>query len=195
MKKLTILVDMDETIVSLLGAWVDWLNRSFGTSVCVDDITKWSVAEAFPSLTRDQVYSPLLCDEFWYHVLPIDGAQEALKQLIADGHKVLIVTSSMYQTLRTKMDISLFSYFPFLSWNDVIVTRHKHLIKGDVLVDDGIHNLENGDYLKILMDAPYNSSYDAEYNGMIRVKTWDEAYEVIQLYAEEILSEDDDESN
>ena len=190
MRQLTILVDMDDTIIKLLDAWVAWLNHSFGTDVKPDDITSWDVSKAFPTLTKEQVYSPLMCDEFWYRVSPVDGAADALQRLINDGHKVLVVTSSSHHTLRTKMDTVLFGYFPFLTWKDVIVTKHKQLIKGDILVDDGVHNLENGDYLKVLMDAPHNRNYDTECNGMIRVKTWEEAYNVIKIYATENLSED-----
>jgi hypothetical protein len=44
------------------------------------------------------------------------------------------------------------------------------MIRGDVLIDDGIHNLEGGDYKKILFTAAHNRNYDAEANGMIRVR-------------------------
>ena len=54
------------------------------------------------------------------------------------------------------------------------------LIKGDVLIDDGFHYLEGGSYFKILIDAPYNQDYDAEKNGMVRVSTLKEAYDVIR---------------
>lgn len=183
MKRLTVLVDMDDTIINLLDAWVDRLNRSCGTEVKAEDITQWNIVESFLTLTSEQVYSPLLCDDFWYNVMPKEGASEALQRLINDGHKALIVTSSLYQTLRTKMDVALFGYFPFITWKDVIVTKYKQLIKGDVLVDDGVHNLENGDYFKILMDAPHNRAYNAEANGMRRVFDWGEAYSLITEYA------------
>lgn len=98
-------------------------------------------------------------------------------------HRVYIVTSSFYETLAVKMTDVLFRYFHFLKWEDVIITSHKQLIHGDVLVDDGVHNLEGGDYLKILMDAPHNRSYDAEQGGMHRVTGWDEAYDIITQYA------------
>lgn len=186
MKHLTVLVDMDDTIESLLIAWVERLNRTFGTEVSPDEVTEWDIAKSFPTLTREQVYSPLLCDDFWYSVMPINGASDALQQLIADGHRVLIVTTSAYQTLRTKMDVVLFGYFPFLSWSDVIITSHKQLVEGDVLIDDGVHNLEGGKYKKVLMDAPHNRSYDAEANGMVRVHDWEEAYSVITNLANTI---------
>ena len=50
---------------------------------------------------------------------------------------------------------------------------------GGVLLDDGVHNLIGGAYRKLLMDAPHNRAYDAEENGMRRVRTWEAAYRMI----------------
>ena len=84
----------------------------------------------------------------------------------------------------------LFRYFPFLSWSQVIITSRKQLIRGDVLIDDGIHNLEGGAYRKILVTAPYNRYYDAEANGMIRVHNWDEIVRIIDEMAKEGKQDD-----
>lgn len=158
MKHLTILVDMDDTIESLASAWVDYLNARHRTTTKLTDITGWDISKAFPTLTNEQVYAPLFEDDFWDCVKPIDGASETLQKLIADGHKVLIVTTSNYHTLASKMERVLFKYFPFLTWNDVIITSHKQLVNGDVLIDDGTHNLEGGNYFKILMTAQHNKN-------------------------------------
>lgn len=107
-----------------------------------------------------------------------------LEKLIADGHKVYIVTSSIYQTIQSKLEYVLFRYFPFINEKDVIITHHKQLIAGDVLVDDGVHNLEGGSYMKILMDAPHNRAYNAEENGMYRAMGWHEIYELISQKSE-----------
>lgn len=183
MRHLTILVDMDDTIENLAEAWVTYLNAQHQTSTNLSDITDWDISKAFPTLTKEQVYAPLFEDSFWDWVKPMKGASEALQKLIADGHTVLIVTTSNYQTLAAKMERVLFRYFPFLTWDDVIITAHKQLIKGDVLVDDGIHNLEGGDYFKILMTAPHNLYYDAGKNGMYRVTSWSDVYSAIQVLA------------
>lgn len=66
-----------------------------------------------------------------------------------------------------------------LTWDQVIVTSRKQLIRGDVLIDDGIHNLEGGQYNKVLMTAPHNVHFDAEAHDMIRVHNWKEIEEVI----------------
>lgn len=177
MKHLTVLVDMDDTIENLLDTQVETLNKEHGTNVSPGHVKQWDVSMAFPSLSWKDVYAPLLRDEFWINVKPIEGAQKVLNQLIEDGHKVFIVTASAYETLRAKMDYVLFRYFPYLSWNNVIITSNKQMIKGDVLIDDGIHNLKGGDYEKILMDAPHNRGYNAKRGGMTRVKNWEDAYQ------------------
>lgn len=183
MKRLTVLVDMDDTIEDLLGAWVAALNKGYGLCVDKENVTDWDVARFFPTLTKPQVFAPLYSEDFWRTVKPIDGAADALQQLIDDGHTLYVVTSSFHENLSAKMTDVLFKYFPFFKWDDVIITSHKQLVRGDVLVDDGVHNLEDGEYFKVLMDAPHNRGYNAEENGMHRVTDWSEAYELITQYA------------
>lgn len=180
---MTVLVDMDDTIESLLEAWVRGVNEKYGTAVAYEDINDWNVAKAFPGLTWEQVYEVPLTPGFWDTVAPIPGAAEALKRLMDDGFEVLIVTATPFVSAPEKIEGYLFRHFPFLSWDQVIITGRKQRIRGDVLVDDGVHNLEGGDYAKILMSAPHNKNYDAEANGMIRVNNWAEAEAAIRALA------------
>ncbi len=177
---MTILVDMDDTIEQLLRAWIRRVNEKFGRNASYDEVKDWNVAAVYPGLSWEDVYTVPLEPGFWGTVEPIPGAAEGLQKLMADGHDVLIVTATPYQSVPEKMTDLLFRYFPFLSWNQVIITTRKQLIRGDVLIDDGIHNLEGGDYAKILVTAPHNRDYDAEANGMIRVNNWDEILEAIE---------------
>ena len=86
--------------------------------------------------------------------------------------------------LEEKMNGLLFRYFPFLTWDRVIVTGRKQMIRCDVLIDDGVHNLEGGDYKKILFTAPHNRQYDAEANGMVRADTWEDVIRIIDIMTE-----------
>lgn len=182
-----ILIDMDDTIEQLLKAWLKGVNERYGYSVDYEDITDWDVSKPYDGLTREQVYA--IPDEpgFWGSVEPIEGASEAIRKFINDGHEVYIVTATPYVSVPEKMDDLLFRYFPYISWDQVIITRNKQLIRGDVLIDDGVHNLEGGDYIKILMTAPHNREYDAEANGMIRVNNWKEIEEIISGLNKEMI--------
>lgn len=184
MKKLTILVDMDDTIEQLLQAWVRGANETYNRNVAYDDITSWDVSAAYPGLTWEQIYAIPMQPGFWKTVEPVPGASEALQRLMDAGHSVFIVTATPHESVPEKMNDLLFRYFPFLTWNQVIITANKQMIRGDVLIDDGIHNLEGGDYVKILMTAPHNKSYDAEANGMIRVSNWGEIEKILSHLAE-----------
>ena len=176
---MTILVDMDDTIEQLLQAWVAGANETYGYNVAYEDITDWDVSRAFPGLTWEQTYAVPMRPGFWDTVSPVPGAAEALRRFMEAGHEVLIVTATPFESVPEKIGGFLFKHFPFLTWDQVIIAGKKQRIKGDVLIDDGVHNLLGGDYIKILMTAPHNRDFDAEANGMIRVHTWAEIEAVI----------------
>lgn len=176
---MVILVDMDDTIELLLSAWVRAVNARYGTQVPVEAVTDWDVSKAFDGLTREQVYAIPFERGFWKTVDPMPGAAEALQRLMQAGHTVFIVTATPFESVQEKMDDLLFRCFPFLTSDQVIITTNKQMIRGDVLIDDGVHNLERGEYIKILMTAPHNRLYDAEANGMIRVHSWQQVERVI----------------
>lgn len=182
---MTILIDMDDTIEQLLQAWVRSVNERYGRNVQYDEVREWDVSKAFPGLSREEVYGVVSEPGFWKTVEPVPGAAEAMQRLLAEGHEIYVVTATTYDSVTEKMRDLLFRYFPFLTWDQVIITSRKQLIRGDVLIDDGPHNLEGGSYRKILMDAPHNRSYDAEENGMVRVHTWQEVEAVLKKMAEQ----------
>lgn len=179
MKKLTVLIDMDDTIEELVVAWVEYLNTKYGTNVDPNSINDWNMRNFFHDITQNQLYSALEDEALWRMVKPKPDAVKYVKKIIDDGHDVFIVTSSHYKTIVQKMDHVLFTYFPYITWDNVIITSHKQMIKGDVLIDDGVHNHVGGEYFSILMDAPHNRLFDAESNNMLRVTSWPEAYEAV----------------
>ena len=180
---MVILVDMDDTIEQLLKAWVGRANEKYGRNVTLEEITDWNVAAPYAGITRQEIYGVIYEPGFWSGIEPMPGAAEALKHFMDEGHEVFIVTATEIEHVEEKMKGLLFRYFPFISWEQVIITSRKQMIRGDVLIDDGIHNLEGGEYKKIMFTAPHNRFYDAEANGMIRVNTWEEAVRIIDRMA------------
>ena len=183
MKQLTILVDADGVLENFSETWVSYLNRKYNVNVSHDDVREWDMTKAYPMLTPEQVLSTELDPELYDDLQPIPGAAAVLRRLLDDGHTIYIVTNTHYKIAIEKLEGTLFKYYPFLPWKQYIFTHNKQMIKGDVLVDDGVHNLIGGDYEKILFTAPYNRDFDAEANGMTRVDTWEEAYDAITKLA------------
>lgn len=184
MRPLTILVDADDTIHYLCEGWVWYLNMKYGTRVDWQTIDQWNLEPFFPSLTSDEVEGALMDDGLWPCIQYIPEAAEYIRRLREDGHKVYLVTASDYHTIKAKMETCVFRNLPFLTWDDVVVTSHKELVMGDVIVDDGLHNLAVSPCnTKLLFHAPHNVSFNAEKAGYHRVFTWEEAYKVIEKLA------------
>lgn len=182
---ITVLVDIDDTIENLCEVWVDMLNLKYGTTVKYEDINSWDLPKFFPTLSREQVFAPLHSPEIWYSLRPKKGARYYLKKLISEGFDVYLCTTTYYKNVQWKYEGVIEKYFPFISWDNVIITSNKQLIHADFLVDDAPHNLEGGSYNKILVSAPHNRSCNAEENGFIRCDTWSEIYGVLKDYQKE----------
>lgn len=183
MRNLTVLIDMDDTMENLCEVWVECLNEKHGMNVSVTDVREWDMTKAFPSLSREEVFAPLLEEALWDRITPVPGAVENIQKMMEDGHKIVVVTSSHPDTVRFKFRHVLNKYFPFIPYDDVVVTSQKQLVKGDILIDDAHHNLEGGEYYKVLFDAPHNWAYEVTQDDMIRVHNWDEIYQIVNAIA------------
>lgn len=176
----TILVDMDDTIEDLVEAWIMYLNNKYNYKVDPQSVEEWDIAWYYPTLSREQIIEPLNLRDFWEYVQPKKDAIYYLNKLKEEGYKIKIVTASHYASIKFKLEEVLFKYFPFISWDDVVITRDKSIIKGTCLIDDGIHNLIEFPYDRILYDTPHNRSIDEKLFKATRVHNWEEIYCLIE---------------
>lgn len=176
-----ILTDLDDVLDNLLETWVKRLNEKYNLTVNPDDITDFNIYKFYPDLIPEQIYAPLHESNFASRLHPKPGAQRVVKQLLKDGHRIVVVTASHYTTIENKIDLFLRPYFPDISDNCVIMTPLKHLIIGDVMIDDSYDALSVSAPWrhKLLFDAPHNRGKDETKIGAVRVKNWDEIYTVI----------------
>jgi len=190
-QKKIILIDADDVLEDLSWAWVDYLNERYKTTTSREDLFDWDMSKSFPTLTHAQVYDASLEEDLYRKLKPLPDAPYYVKKMMDDGHKIYVVTNTPYQVVKVKVEEVLLKYYPFLDPNDITITAHKQLIHGDILIDDGFHNLINGPYEKILVDAPYNRKFDAEGNGMVRTYNWKQIYqEVCRICGKELDEED-----
>lgn len=183
MKRLTVLIDIDDTIENLCEAWCKWLNKKHGLNVSPEKITDWDISRFFSDLTSEEIFSPLLSEDFWETVTPKPDAVKYLSALHSEGFNLFLCSATDYRVVRTKYEKIISKYFPFISWDKVIICAKKQMVKADVLVDDGFHNLIGGDYEKLLMSAPHNKHINEGLYNMIRVNTWREIYNIIHFMA------------
>lgn len=171
--------DMDDTIEYLLPAWISWLNNNYGYNVNYHEVTDWRVKLSFPGLTDEQVMQPLYLEEFWKTVKPMEDAIHYIKLLIEEGFPFYIVTSSHPESIVPKFTHVLYKYFPFIDRHNVIIAYKKQLIRCNILIDDGTHNIV-GPYIGLLKDTPHNQWFKTEdIPNIYRVHCWKQIYELI----------------
>ncbi len=122
-----------------------------------------------------------------YDLEPFPGAIEGLARIIKE-HDVYFVTAQVERSRTWVFDRTawLVKYFGEDQGNKIVSTHYKHLIDGDVLIDDKDYNVTPWKRryprgLAVLWDHPHNQ--ESKTLGK-RMSDWDE------LYKEILLSED-----
>ena len=106
--------------------------------VAEPDRKSFQVRDDYPTRLQPKVDAIIQSRGFYRHLPPVRGAVHAVNQLLAEGIEVFICTSplSQYQNCVLEkyewVDEHLGSEFT----KQVILTRDKTLVQGDVLVDD-----------------------------------------------------------
>ena len=88
-----ILIDMDEITVNLTDEWLRIYNQEWDDDLTREKITSWAMHEhVVPECGRD-VYKILQRPGLFDHLPPMDGAIEAITEMVACGHIVKFATS------------------------------------------------------------------------------------------------------
>lgn len=178
MNHLKILFDADDVVENLSDCWIEQLNGRYGTNVSPCDVKDWDMTQAFPTLTKEQIYGVLQGDGIWLNLQPIPGAQKYLQQLHNEGHELYMVTATDYRICGVKIG-RILELFQFLDAEHIVIAHRKQMVLGDVLIDDGPHNLVGGRYFRILFDQPHNRGFDEKKYGISRAVGWAEVYRLI----------------
>lgn len=179
-----ILVDMDETLVSMMPKWIYYHNKKFGTNYTLNDIDMWDLPGDW------RTWETFLHEPAFLRDLPLidSDAPEIIRSLEEKGHEVHIVSSAAagesckdkYMWFHTNIVIQ--NILPDMS--RFHITRRKDMFKGDLLIDDGPHNIKAFPGHTIVFDRPWNQGLHYP-----RVKRWVEIpYEIEQIENARILN-------
>lgn len=167
------LVDIDDTISNFGEVLINALNYTHHTSFTKEDMDNWE-------WLRSNFKNPWLPTEhkyFWDKVSIDKDAINCLEKLVQKGEEVYLVTASFPNDMlgyKIRKTLENFNQ-KYINEKNVIVCYNKSLIKGDIRIDDGIHNLYNGD-LNILLTRPWNKNFDEKSSHIltIRKNNWKE---------------------
>lgn len=175
MSKPIILVDMDGTIADFEKGRERLLKRLYPEMnvIPAENITRFYGAEEY-IYPEDQkkAYEVTLQPGFFFNLPIIRDSYSALLEMYEAGYDVQICTSPMRAAPDCELEKRAWiqKHFPWIS--KVHVTKDKHLIYGDILIDDhedpleksapGLreaitsHLVNNVSWVHLLKDAPHN---------------------------------------
>lgn len=163
-------VDMDEVIADTYGAHIELYNTKYKECLTREECTGREVWQMVPEDRQEYIRQHASQEGFFIDLKVMEGSQEVLKKL-NEKHEVYIASAAMQfkNSLREKAEW-LDLHFPFIPWQNRILCGHKHILKGDVLIDDRSYNLESFDGRGIQFASPHN----ANTKGFERVASWEE---------------------
>ncbi len=153
---MVLFVDMDEVIADTYYAHVDRYNQEYEACLTINDCLGSEVWQKVPAEHQGSVRRHACSDGFFRALIPIRDSQRVLKEL-AGKYDVYIASAAMQfpNSLLEKSEW-LDEFFPFIPWENRILCGHKHILRGDILIDDRSYNLELFQGRRILFTSPHN---------------------------------------
>ena len=168
-----IAVDMDGVLVDFVAGVIPAIKDLWGIDIREEDLLTTSIAnEISEALIREDlvpetpadIYTRLFCPGFFSSLAPIEGAVEALEDLQAKGHTIVIATKAHLlagHILQEKAEwlaryLSNINY-TVMAVNDMEVKRY---INAHVIVDDDPRALRNHPTaIPICVSQPWNQDF------------------------------------
>ncbi|WP_419212876.1 5' nucleotidase, NT5C type [Maribacter sp. X9] len=168
-------VDMDEVIADTYGAHIELYNTEFNGKLTKELCAGMEVWRMVPDAHQESVRKHATRRGFFRALKPIADSQEVLAKL-AEKYEIYIASAAMQfpNSLEEKSEW-LDEHFPFIPWQNRILCGHKHILKGDVLIDDRSYNLASFEGRSLQFTSPHNINTE----GFERVDTWLEVAEAL----------------
>ena len=172
---MTLFVDMDEVIADAYYAHIEIYNRDFDKQLTLEECYGKEVWQCVPEEHQESVRKHASRIGFFRDLVPIDDSQEVLREL-ANKYELFIASAAMQypDSLKEKSDW-LDRFFPFIPWQNRILCGDKHILRGDILIDDRSYNLQKFNGRSILFTSPHN----VHSNGFERAENWRNVAEIL----------------
>lgn len=173
-----IYVDMDGVVADIMTEWLALYNRDWHDCLGPEDIPRWGIHHLFKRECNVNVYQYLAVPGLFARAPVIEGAVKALKELHEEQHDIYFATASPINSTTAFGEKCEWvdEHFPFIGGRKVIGIRDKHLLQGDILIEDYPENLKKFSGLRILFDQPWNRS---EEDGFIRCHDWNQVLSAV----------------
>ncbi len=173
-----LLLDMDGVVADTVGHWLKLYNAKYFDNLINSDIKEWDVHKFVKPECGMAVYNFINEEGFFQHLKPMDGVVEAFAELTHRGHDLVIVTAAPRSGKTALYDKSMWlkKHIPDFDTKNVIATHRKDAVIGDLLLDDGPHNIEAFPNRTVVFDQTWNQDVKSTF----RVKSWAEFVSLIK---------------
>ena len=168
-----ILIDIDNTLCDNMGAWLGIYNAYANDIVRQSDIKDWNI---------EQYLKPEYVEFFWEKALtqsykvskPFPNAKMVINDLLVCHHEITYVTAGVcVEKMNWMYEWGFTEGKHPLAPKNIIIAYKKDWIYGDLLIDDGLHNVISR--RSILFDQPWNQG-DVQ---CPRAKNWEDVEDII----------------
>jgi 5'-nucleotidase len=167
--KPTVAIDMDNVIADIELHVINLYHKACGIYISREAMHGIPEGDAFPD--KERVHKIVRTPNFFRSVPVMDGAVEALQQLIIN-FDVYIVSAAMEFPLSLYEKYQwLQEHFPFIRWTNIIFCGDKSIIHTDYLIDDHPKNLDFCAGKPIMFTAGHNRNH----TNHLRVNNWTDA--------------------
>lgn len=172
-----ILLDQDQVLAKWVEKVLAWYNEDYKTEFTVEDVKSYFAMESLLGpMGRHFIRSCIRYPDFYSDLDPVEGSIGSVKQLVDQGHDVVIVSAVPRAgaiSFNGKL-VWMRKFMPWFNLNNFIACSRKELIHGDILLDDATHNCHA--FVKTgreaaLFDRPWNRNAPSDQYS-VRINSW-----------------------
>lgn len=175
-----IFIDIDDTITNFAEILLKRLNKKYKTNYNVKDITYWNwVTERYNEPWE------VIGKSFWEEVEVNIEAKNFIKKRLEKNDEIYLVSATFIDNnLPIKIEKTIEKLDNLIDKNHIIITNNKTFLCGDIMIDDGVHNLINNHCkINICFAQPWNWSITTnsqrEYFDIIRTNEWNRINDIV----------------
>ena len=178
--KITVLVDVDGVVADLMSLIIKRYNEKYKESLDYSDLTTYDTKSIMTKCVKDP-FVELKSPEDMGKLDLIIGAKEALDEL-NELVNLKICTALQPANVLPRHEW-LKKNFSWYKSHQLITCVDKHMIKGDILIDDCFEKHSEDRGLSILFAQPWNEWYkEVMPDNMIRTDDWSRIVRIIKDY-------------
>ena len=167
-----LLVDMDGVLADAHAQFLAFDERETGRRKTSAEVAGKPELEAF-ARAREYVRTP----GFFRSAPVMTGSKEVLEKLNRQYELFIVSAATEYPLSLGEKSAWLEEHFPFVTWHQLVLCGAKHIIHGDIMIDDHFKHLDVFPKRTLLFTQPHNQLADSR--GHERVDSWEEVAELL----------------